>query len=203
MVTSINLPLNHTTMPLNSHSLVLLALMACAFFLPADQTRANAPLREGDVVELRISGVPPDDVAMVSGAHTVDQDGNINLPYIGRVQAVGLTQSQLQASIENRYKAEQIYSNPTVIISQQGSSRFVNVGGDVRSPGRVAYTPDLTLMKAITASGDFTEFANPKQVRLLRDGESMTVDVRKIRENPSLDIALTPGDDVFVPRSWW
>ncbi len=181
----------------------LLALVTFVLVFPASEVHANAPLREGDVVELRISGVPPDDAAMVSGVHTVDQDGNINLPYIGRVRAVGMTQSQLQTSVESRYKAEQIYTNPTVIVSQQGSARFVNVGGDVRSPGRVPYTPDLTLMKVITASGDFTEFANPKQVRLLRDGESMTVDVRKIRQDPSLDIALTPGDDVFVPRSWW
>lgn len=185
------------------HSLmgVILLLAGMASECPAQA--GDAPLRVGDVLDLRISGVPGSDVAQVSGTYTIDNEGMINLPYIGKMRAAGVNAGDLQTMIQNRYMAEQIYSSPTIVITTAGGGRFVNVSGDVRSPQRVVYTPDLTLLKAITAAGDFTDYANDRKVRLLRSGEVMVVDVKKIRENPSLDIPLKPGDDIYVPQSWF
>ncbi len=163
----------------------------------------DAELRVGDVLELRISGVPGDDVSQISATYTVDNDGYINLPYIGKVRAQGVTAGQLQTTIQNTYVQQKIFTNPTIIITTASGGRFVNVSGDVRSPQRVVFTPDMTILKAITAAGDFTEYANPRKVQLLRGGERIVVDVKKIRENPSLDIPLRPGDDIYVPQSWF
>lgn len=164
---------------------------------------SDAELRVGDILELRISGVPGDDVAQISATYTVDNEGFVNLPYIGKIRAQGVTAGQLQTSIQNTYVQQQIFTNPTIIITTAGGGRFVNVSGDVRSPQRVVFTPDLTILKAITAAGDFTDYANPRKVQLLRGGERIVVDIKKIRENPSLDIPLRPGDDIFVPQSWF
>lgn len=182
---------------------LLLALLALCAAQPLFAQGGDAALRVGDVLDLRISGVPSDDVAQVSGTYTVDNEGYLNLPYIGKVRAQGVSSGDLQTAIQNRYVSEQIFTNPTILITTAGGGRFVNVSGDVRAPQRVAYTPDLTLLKAITAAGDFTEYANDRKVRLLRSGEVMVVDVKKIRENPTLDIPLKPGDDVYVPQSWF
>lgn len=186
-----------------STTVLLVALLALCAAQPLLGQGGDAALRVGDILDLRISGVPSDDVAQVSGTYTVDNEGYLNLPYIGKIRAQGVSSGDLQTSIQNRYVSEQIFTNPTILITTAGGGRFVNVSGDVRAPQRVAYTPDLTLLKAITAAGDFTEYANDRKVRLLRSGEVMVVDVKKIRENPSLDIPLKPGDDVYVPQSWF
>ena len=50
----------------------------------------------------------------------------------------------------------------------QPQARFVNVGGAVRSPSRMAFTEDMTLLTAINAAGGFNDFADQKRVRFLR-----------------------------------
>jgi polysaccharide biosynthesis/export protein VpsN len=163
----------------------------------------DARLREGDQVEIRLGGVPADEMSSITGMYTVDGQGFINLAHIGKVRAAGLTQAELQSAIENAYKTGQIYTNPTITVSVPTTARFVDVGGDVRSPQRVPFTPDLTLLGAINASGGFTEYANQSKVRLLREGEVVIIDVREIRQDPSKDPRLVPGDKIEVPQSFW
>ncbi len=191
--------------PMKPSSLRFAALITAFFasILPISILAQDAPLRIGDTIQLRISGVPGEEVAQVSADYTVDAEGNVNLPHLGKLQAGGLSAGQLQTAIESAYKRSEIYTNPTIIISQQGSARTVNVGGEVKAPQRVAYTADLTLHKAIIAAGDFTEYSDSKKVRLLRGKEAMVVDVKRIRKDPSLDIPLKPGDDILVPQTWW
>jgi protein involved in polysaccharide export with SLBB domain len=83
----------------------------------------------------------------------------------------------------------------------QAQSRWVNVGGEVKAPQRVPYTPDLTILATINAAGGFSAFADQRKVRLLRGNEVMVIDIRKVRSNPSLDIPVEPGDRVEVPQS--
>jgi len=79
----------------------------------------------------------------------------------------------------------------------------VSIGGDVKSPQLLSYSPDLTVLRAINAAGGFTEYASPSKVKLLRHGQAIEVDVKAIRKNPSLDIPLQPGDSIEVPRTWF
>jgi len=67
----------------------------------------------------------------------------------------------------------------------------------------VAYTPDLTVLAAITAAGGFTEYASQSRVRLYRGMEVVKVDMRKIRKDPGNDIPLQPGDTIEVMRSFF
>ena len=161
----------------------------------------DAELRAGDQLEIRLSGVPGEDASQVSASYTIDGQGYVNLPHIGKIQAAGKTQADLQSAIEGAYKSQQIYSNPTITISSGG--RFVNVGGDVKAPRRVEFTPDLTILSAINACSGFTDYANQKKVRLLRDGKVVIVDCTLIRKDPSKDIRLKPGDSIEVPQSFW
>ena len=82
-------------------------------------------------------------------------------------------------------------------------ARFVNTGGEVKAPQRVPFTPDITVLSAISASGGFTEFADQTKVRLLRDGRVTIVNVKDVRRDPSKDIRLKPGDKIEVPQSFW
>lgn len=179
-----------------------LAVLLLIFAL-ASGARAQATLRVGDPVDLKISGVPSEDQNQVNNIYTVDADGAINLPYIGRVQAEGMTPAQLARSIEQNYRSNKIYSSPNITIIMQPSARFVNVGGSVRAPSRVPFTEDMTLLTAINAAGGFNDFADQRHVRLLRGSEVTVYDVRKFRKDPSQDVRLRPGDKIEVPQSFF
>lgn len=182
----------------------LFLFSVCAFVAAVAATQAqDVTLREGDQIIIRLGGVPPEEVQQVSGEYQVDGTGVVNMPHIGRVKAAGLTQAQLQSAIESGYKSQQIYTNPTITVNVPATARFVNVGGDVRTPRRVEFTPDLTVLGAINASGGFTEYANQTQVRLLRDGRVIMINVKEVRRDPSKDLKLRPGDSIEVPQSFW
>lgn len=173
------------------------------FFALAAGAYAQATLRIGDPVEMKISGVPAEDQAQVNNTYSVDANGSINLPYIGKVHAEGMTPAQLSRAIEEDYRSNKIYTNPNITIIMQPMARFVNVGGSVRSPSRVPFTEDMTLLTAISASGGFNDFADQRHVRLLRGNDVTVYDVRKFRKDPSQDVKLRPGDKIEVPQSFF
>ena len=180
-------------------------LFAVSLFLVAFATGAfaQATLRIGDPVELKIGGVPVEDQNQVNNTYSVDTGGAINLPYIGKVHADGMTPAQLARSIEENYRSNKIYTNPNITIIMAPTARFVNVGGSVRSPSRVPFTEDMTLLTAINAAGGFNDFADQRHVRLLRGNEATVYDVRRFRKDPSQDVRLRPGDRVEVPQSFF
>jgi polysaccharide export outer membrane protein len=179
-------------------SLLLVSLVATAASL-----HAQATLRVGDPFELKISGVPAEEQAQVNNTYTVDASGTINLPYINKVKAAGLTQAEFAASVEGAYRAGKIYSNPTITVLMQPTARFVNVGGAVRTPSRVPFTEDMTLLTAINAAGGFNDFADQRKVRVLRGSSVQVYDVREFRRDPSKDVKLQPGDRVEIPQSFF
>ena len=90
----------------------------------------------------------------------------------------------------------------TVTVKQE--ERYVYVGGFVKQPNRYPYTPGLTVLKAISAAGDFSEFGDKTKVTITRTGDvKETMDCKAAIENPSLDRALFPGDRIYVPRRFF
>lgn len=171
-----------------------------AFALSA---HGQATLRVGDPVELKISGVPSEEQTQINNVYTVDASGTVNMPFINKVRAVGLTPAQLASAIESSYRAEKIYTNPTITIVMAPTARFVNVGGAVRQPSRVPFTEDMTLLTAINAAGGFNDFADQRKVRVMRGSNVEVYDVRQSRRDPSRDIRLQPGDRIEVPQSFF
>jgi len=164
---------------------------------------AQATLRVGDPVELKIGGVPNEEQVQVNNTYTVDASGDINLPYINKVKAAGRSPAELARAIEESYRAGKVFTNPNITILMQPSARFVNVGGSVRTAQRVPFTEDMTLLAAINAAGGFNDFADQKRVRLLRGNQVKVYDVRQFRRDPSKDVKLQPGDRVEVPQTFF
>jgi polysaccharide export outer membrane protein len=180
-----------------------LAAAAVLLAAPASALAMDVTFRVGDTMELRIGGVPSEETQLITGTYTVDGEGFINLPHVGKVRAAGLSQAELQRGVEAAYRGGEIYTNPSITITVPNVARFVNVSGDVRQPRRVEYTTDLTVLGAISAAGGFTDYADQRKVRLLRGKEVRMIDVKAVRANPALDIALLPGDQIEVPQSFW
>ncbi len=162
----------------------------------------QATVRPGDTFDLRISGVPPDDQTNISTNYTVDEQGFFNISYLGKIKVAGRTAGEIQSLVERSYIDQQIFTHPTITLTIAPSARFVNVGGPgVKGGMRIPYTPDMTILSAITAAGDFNEFADQRHVRLLRGGKVTIVDCKKLRQDPSKDASVLPGDNIQVPET--
>ncbi|HXX41141.1 MAG TPA: polysaccharide biosynthesis/export family protein [Chthoniobacterales bacterium] len=178
-------------------------LIIVSLFGVAGAAFGQATLRVGDPVDIKIGGVPYEEQQQVNNTYTVSADGSVNLPYINKIKAAGLTPAQLARAIEESYRATKIFTNPNITIVMQPMARFVNVGGAVRQAMRVPFTEDLTLLAAINGAGGFNDFADQKHVRLLRGSEVRVYDVRQFRKDPSQDVKLQPGDRIEVPQSFF
>jgi protein involved in polysaccharide export with SLBB domain len=157
-------------------------------------------LRPSDAIQLKIGGVPASDAKAVTGEYVIDGQGYINLPSLGRIKIAGLTLSAAQTVVETGYRSRDIYTRPTVTITIATVHHWVNVGGAVKTPQKIAYKPELTVITSIESAGGFLSAADQEKVRLLRADEVMIIDTKKIQANPSLDIPLEPGDRIEVPR---
>ena len=158
-------------------------------------------LRVGDIIEIRL---------VTSSSHTggqasaeiipavVDENGEISLPLIERIKAGGSTPSELSERIQANY-VPRYYVRCNVTV--QVAARFFYVGGEVRASGRYAWSEDVTLLKAINMAGSFTDYANRAKVEIIRGKEKTTENAEHIRQNPTRDVPIRPGDSIWVPRS--
>lgn len=157
-------------------------------------TLAGPIFRIGDAVSIRFSGVttPPP-----AHEERIKEDGTIKPPEIPSVVAAGKTAGQLQNELQQKY--DKLYRGLTVTVVPGGVS--YSVGGEVRMPGPKLYEGETTVVKAIQAAGDFTEFANKKKVLLVHaDGRTETVNVAKAIKDPKHDRPVYPGDRINVRR---
>jgi polysaccharide export outer membrane protein len=160
---------------------------------------ATATLRQGDVFDMRLGGMPAEFATDFTLQYHVGPEGTVNVPLIGEVRAAGLTASQLEHNIESRLVTDKIFTHPTVLINVEQATRFVSVSGGVRQPQRLVWTPDLTLSVAIGNCAGFSDFASRKGIRLIREGRIAGVyNFNDLQKDPSLDPKLLPGDQVVV-----
>ena len=80
------------------------------------------------------------------------------------------------------------------------------VHGEVKSPGPVKATGDLTVLRAISQVGGFTPLAATTRVEILRGQgdkkQQIKVDLEKMMKSPNdnPDLVLKPNDIIFVPQ---
>jgi polysaccharide export outer membrane protein len=79
--------------------------------------------------------------------------------------------------------------------------QFVYIAGEVEKPGEVVFWEGLTVTQALTKVGGPSETARLKGAYILRGGERIPVNLRRILEGREADIALEPGDQLFLRES--
>ncbi len=164
---------------------------------PAEATReSESRLRAGDPLQIRIETNPS--IPAQTYELAVDDEGQIALPLIGRLKAGGLTTSELADSIQKAYVPRYYVRCTATVLAPV---RFFYVGGEVKNPSRFQWSKDMTLLKAINTASGFTDFANRTKVEIARGRTKLVYDCEEIRRNPEKDVAIQPGDSIYVPRS--
>ena len=105
-------------------------------------------------------------------AYTVDEQGTIDFPILGKIRVAGMTRGEVAAYIKDRLVARELVSDPIVTVEYVNLS--VRVMGEVAKPGNISITKDhFTLMDALTHAGDLTINGNRKTVMVNRQADGV------------------------------
>jgi len=166
-----------------------LLMVSCSTMNPIDavyfntltegKVATNTPIPESliqsnDLLSISINSLNPTASAMFNTTATsasgtlVGSDGNIYIPILGNVKAIGVTKSQLAATITKELLDKKLLIDPIVTI------RFLNfrvtVLGEVNNPTVIPVPSEkISLMEAIGVAGDLTFDAKRKNVLIIRE----------------------------------
>jgi polysaccharide biosynthesis/export protein len=135
----------------------------------------------------------------------VDDDGNITIPYAGKLQVRGHTVSEVENKIRSSLRG--LSQNPQIIVTQsQVITNSVIVGGEVARPGRlVLQTNRETLSDVVALAGGYRGSARDLMLRINRLGQNVDIYLNDLNDNPMLDSRVHPGDRLMLinnPRTF-
>lgn len=154
----------------------------------------------------------------LTGKFTVDPDGMVGFPLIGRVKAAGLKAQDLKDEIA-RLLADGFLKDPQVtVIVEAFRSQQVFVLGDARSEGVLPLTGGLTVVEALTRAGALADSSAGTAIVLRRKPESPdsgpvlpgrpdSIEVQRLAISDlragrvGENLTLQPGDTVFITQA--
>ncbi|MGM9733875.1 MAG: polysaccharide biosynthesis/export family protein [Prevotella sp.] len=105
-------------------------------------------------------------------AYTVDEQGTIDFPLLGKVRVEGMTRSEVASYIKGRLVERELVSEPIVTVEYVNLS--VNVLGEVGKPGNVPITKDhFTIVDALSRAGDMNINGNRRAVMVNRNNDGV------------------------------
>jgi protein involved in polysaccharide export with SLBB domain len=138
----------------------------------------------------------------------VNDSGELEVPYVGLVQAAGKSCKELAYAIKASLEREYYYHATVIIavehISEKSRGR-IYVYGSVKAQGpqEIPAGETYTVSKAIIRAGGFGDFANKRKVKLSRKGgQDVVVDLKRVIEEGRMeeDVVLQPDDQIYVPQ---
>lgn len=137
---------------------------------------------------------------VIAGDYYIQPNGLINLPQIGIINTTGKDFSEIKSIIETRYAS--LYKDPHLSLN---ALYRINILGEIRNPGFYFVSDSEKFTSILAFAGGPTENADLGNVVLIKDLESIKIDVEKIIENgrKASDFGLQSGDQIYVPRKWW
>lgn len=120
--------------------------------------------------------------------YTVDTEGNIDFPVLGKVHVAGLTRSEIAAKIKGELEGQNLVKDPVVTV--EFLNLTVSVLGEVQRPGRFSIDKDrVTILDAISMAGDLTIQGKRENVLVQRDTDGKTTLYR---------VDLTKGSELYA-----
>ncbi len=122
----------------------------------------------------------------VSG-YTVDSEGNIDFPVLGKIHVEGMTREEIGRCIKDELIGQDLVKDP--IVTVEFMNLTVSVMGEVAKPGRYAIERDrITILDALSMAGDLTIYGRRDAVMVQRmEGDTLQV----------YQLNLVSGQDVY------
>lgn len=172
---------------------LLLALWITVVGAPAQsQDTGGYSLNAGDSISIHVYG----EEDLTFQQLLIGPNGRISYPFLGELLVVGKSAAELQQLLIDGLRPDYLI-DPRVSVSIVRYRPFF-VNGEVKSPGGLEFQPGLTLRKAISLAGGFTERANTKQALVITDS-----DPNRTEQKVGLDYNVQPGDIITVQDTFF
>lgn len=180
----------------------LKALLLFSFFIffvfSASAQELAYQLGAGDTISISVYDEPDMSIESVS----IGLSGSISFPLLGEVKVSGLSPEQLEQELIKGLKGPYLI-NPSVTVSIVEYRPFYVIG-EVKKPGSYAFHPGLTVDKAISVSGGFTERASKSSIYVIHDDAERDPETgEKKKYNAELYDVVRPGDVIDVEQSFF
>jgi len=176
---------------------LFLLLVTSLFFLSVTAGSSDAQelkdykLSSDDVISVTVFDEP--DLSLKEAR--VSSTGTIAMPLIGQVTVKGLSVSEAERLIFNAYLGDYL-KKPDITITIVEYRQFY-VNGEVDKPGGYSYREGMTVQRAITLAGGFTERASRNNIKLVREGSNGAA------INADFSTPVEPGDVITVEESFF
>lgn len=126
-------------------------------------------------------------------AYTVDANGEIDFPVLGKLYVAGMKREEVAEYIKAELIKENLVKDPVVTV--EFANLCVSVLGEVNNPGRFGIDRDrLTVLDALSMAGDLTIYGNRSKVMVLRQEG----DVQRV-----YGLDLTSGNHVYTSPAYY
>ena len=132
--------------------------------------------------------------------YTIDENGCIDIPILGRTKISGLTRSETAAKIQSILRDGKLRD---AVVTVNSYDQYITILGEVNKPGKQTITKDrLTIIEALGAAGDLTIHGCRDNILVLRqegnETKSYYVDLRSKDVMNSPVYNLRQNDVVYV-----
>lgn len=126
----------------------------------------------------------------------IDKQGRAELPKLGSVQLGGFTCDQASDTLRKMYGKH--ISNPVIIVKVL--NKKVSVYGEVKSPGNFQLEKEYTTISEMIGMAEgFSDYANLKGVRLIRDDVSYNINLKHMDDFLLHNVPLHADDIIIIP----
>lgn len=131
----------------------------------------------------------------------VDDNGDIVIPYAGKLRVIGRTVGEVEAQIQRALRG--LSQDPKVLVTlTQSITNSVIVSGEVNRPGRlVLQTNRETLSDVVALAGGYRGNARDLTLRVVRQNRNVDIRFNDLVDNPMLDVPAYPGDRFMLINS--
>jgi len=156
-----------------------------------------------DVLDIKVWNAPN-----LSGFFEVGPDGMISMPLIGEIRGDGVTKEEITKTIREKL-ASAVFTEPpevNVQVARVNSKKYYIFGG-VNRPGEFPLLGSMTVLDAFATAGGFHDFANKKNIYILRENpkakggiETLKFNFNDVSKGKHMEqnIQLQNGDRIFV-----
>ena len=149
-------------------------------------------LAAGSIAVSPMTALPP---------QTVDQTGEISVPFLGRVRVLGRNLGEVENEIREGLRMKTADPQVVVTVAERRGGDLISVVGDVKAPTRVPVSLAGTkLVDAIASAGGSLSAPYDTMVTVTRGSQTRSDMLQEVYDSPLKNIALQPGDTVVLRK---
>jgi protein involved in polysaccharide export with SLBB domain len=176
---------------ITSTLMLIFFFLASAHLAFSQDIETTYTISSDDIISITVFNEP--DLSLDEAR--VGSNGTISMPLLGQVQVAQLTVVEVESKLTSLY-LDGYLKKPKVSVGIIEYRPFY-INGEVQSPGSYSYRQGLTIEKAITLAGGFTQRASRKGILLMGEKDNgNTISV-------SLNHKVKPGDVITIQESFF